>query len=241
MADDDLTEEDAPPAYPPSFRGMFFSFKGRLDRETFWLRGAFPLLAVFLVVQLLLGGIATYGLGVSFYGVGGPKIPEKPWVKGDFKKAGKNIVGTINVNTGPARLSAKFKALEATMRVEQTIIVGGRRLKATVAKNKNDPGVYDMDFRWTNYPKRLPEKPTKPRPSRLMQVLPNGVSFIFILALLWPAFAIGVKRLKDRDMAGWWSLIGIIPLVGQIWALVTLGFFKGTDGENRFGPDPLES
>ena len=30
----------------------------------------------------------------------------------------------------------------------------------------------------------------------------------------------------------------LIPYIGWVWALVELGFFKGTDGPNRFGPDP---
>lgn len=229
------------PAYPPSLLSMFFSFRGRLDRGVFWMRGALPLLALFVVVHGALAGLAIYGFGVSFYGMGGPRIAEKPWIKADFKKAEKNIIGTIRANTGPARLEAKLKALGTTRRVNRTIIVGGRKLNAVVTKNKNKPGVYDMDFRWANYPSPLPPKAEKPRPSHLKQVLANRLSIIFILLMLWPVLALGVKRLKDRDMAGWWALIGLIPLIGQVWALVTLGVFKGTDGENRFGPDPLET
>ena len=73
-----------------------------------------------------------------------------------------------------------------------------------------------------------------------------------------------VKRLHDRDKSGWWillfyltpSVLGSIantseqPLVGfvfgvgsfviSIWALVELGFLRGTVGPNRYGPDPLQ-
>ena len=47
-----------------------------------------------------------------------------------------------------------------------------------------------------------------------------------------------IKRLHDVDKSGWWyliifTIIGIIPLL--IWYCS-----KGTDGENRFGKDPLE-
>jgi uncharacterized membrane protein YhaH (DUF805 family) len=47
-----------------------------------------------------------------------------------------------------------------------------------------------------------------------------------------------VKRWHDRDKSGWWVLIALIPIVGPIWALVELGFLSGTEGPNRFGPDP---
>ena len=47
-----------------------------------------------------------------------------------------------------------------------------------------------------------------------------------------------IRRLHDVDRSGWWyliifTIIGIIPLL--IWYCT-----KGTDGDNRFGKDPLE-
>ena len=47
-----------------------------------------------------------------------------------------------------------------------------------------------------------------------------------------------IRRLHDVDKSGWWyliifTIIGIIPLL--MWYCS-----KGTDGENRFGKDPLE-
>lgn len=61
---------------------------------------------------------------------------------------------------------------------------------------------------------------------------------IWSLALLLPAITVGVRRLHDRDMSGWWLLLSLIPVLG---ALVLLFFFvqSGTAGTNRFGPDPL--
>ena len=57
------------------------------------------------------------------------------------------------------------------------------------------------------------------------------------LGFLIPSIAAGIRRLHDIDKSGWWMLIGLIPLVGLIVMLV---FFclRGTDGENRFGPQP---
>ncbi|MFO1119461.1 MAG: DUF805 domain-containing protein [Rhodospirillales bacterium] len=65
------------------------------------------------------------------------------------------------------------------------------------------------------------------------------LSSLFMLAALWPSWAVGVKRCHDRDRSGWFLLIGLIPIVGGIWLLVELGFLRGTIGPNKYGPDPL--
>lgn len=74
------------------------------------------------------------------------------------------------------------------------------------------------------------------------------VGYVLVLLLLafmailgaWSIFAVTVKRWHDRDKSGWWILIHLIPIFGSIYALVQLGFLKGTKGYNRFGPDPLK-
>ena len=63
---------------------------------------------------------------------------------------------------------------------------------------------------------------------------------LVLLPMLWPAFAVTIKRWHDRDKSGWWILINLIPVLGDLWSLIENGFLKGTPGENRFGPDPLE-
>ena len=62
---------------------------------------------------------------------------------------------------------------------------------------------------------------------------------ILTLLLLWPSICLYAKRWHDRDKSGWWSLIIFVPIIGSIWILVELGFLRGTEGPNRFGPDPL--
>jgi len=57
-----------------------------------------------------------------------------------------------------------------------------------------------------------------------------------MLLTLIPAFAVLARRLHDTDKSAWWMLLLIIPLAGII--LLVFSFLKGTDGENRFGPDP---
>jgi len=64
-------------------------------------------------------------------------------------------------------------------------------------------------------------------------------SVIVGLIVLYPTLALYTKRWHDRGKSGWWTLIIFIPLIGGIWALVELGFLKGTPGPNQYGPDPL--
>jgi uncharacterized membrane protein YhaH (DUF805 family) len=56
------------------------------------------------------------------------------------------------------------------------------------------------------------------------------------LGLAYVTLAVSAKRWHDRDKSAWWVLLGFVPIVGQIWSLVELGFLRGTPGANRFGP-----
>ena len=68
---------------------------------------------------------------------------------------------------------------------------------------------------------------------------------VFYLGILIPSIAVAVRRLHDRNMSGWWYLgfivLSAIPFVGVVASIAMLVIFclKGTDGDNRFGPDPL--
>ena len=87
---------------------------------------------------------------------------------------------------------------------------------------------------------------------------------LLYIPMLWIALAVGVKRLHDRNKSGWWLLFFyLVPAVLQgigdlleaplslvlylpafaigIWCLIELGFLRGTDGPNQYGPDPLQS
>ena len=63
------------------------------------------------------------------------------------------------------------------------------------------------------------------------------LSGLFMLAMLLPSIAVGIRRLHDTDRSGWWLLIGMIPLLG---AIVLIVFFvqDSKPGDNRFGPNP---
>jgi uncharacterized membrane protein YhaH (DUF805 family) len=86
---------------------------------------------------------------------------------------------------------------------------------------------------------------------------------VIILGLIYAGVAVGVKRLHDRNKSGWWLLLfyfvpgalqglagdsysgfslllSVAGFAVSIWALIELGFLRGTVGPNDYGPDPLE-
>ena len=69
---------------------------------------------------------------------------------------------------------------------------------------------------------------------------PAGNPFDEVMGILslWPIVALSVKRCHDRDRSGWFCLLYPLPLVNW-WVMVELWALPGTQGPNRFGPDPL--
>ena len=67
--------------------------------------------------------------------------------------------------------------------------------------------------------------------------LSNGV-LLATFPAAWIQLALQVKRWQDLDKSGWWILVSTIPIVGRLYAFFALGFTRGTEGPNRFGPDP---
>ena len=72
-----------------------------------------------------------------------------------------------------------------------------------------------------------------------------GLSMTTIQLLIVPiqifltiaSVALVIRRLHDTDRSGWWYLI-FLTIIG-IFVLVIWYCQKGTEGENRFGKDPL--
>ena len=91
-----------------------------------------------------------------------------------------------------------------------------------------------------------------------------GVALIGVLS--WAGMANAARRLHDRGKSAWWLLIMFAPIFALaflegvaealapdggllfavlrlpfvIWVFVELGCLRGVEGENRFGPDPLQ-
>lgn len=62
---------------------------------------------------------------------------------------------------------------------------------------------------------------------------------IISIASAIPSFMLVIRRLHDLDRPTWWCIGCLIPIVNFALAIYLL-FFKGTDGPNQYGPDPLE-
>ncbi|MDG1473010.1 MAG: DUF805 domain-containing protein [Ascidiaceihabitans sp.] len=73
-----------------------------------------------------------------------------------------------------------------------------------------------------------------------------GALFVVgMIALYIPYISVYVRRFHDRDLSGWWILgVFVLSNIPYLGVLISLAAFvitvlKGTDGENRFGEDPL--
>jgi uncharacterized membrane protein YhaH (DUF805 family) len=58
------------------------------------------------------------------------------------------------------------------------------------------------------------------------------------LVTLTPTIGVAVRRLHDVDRTGWWLLLEL-TIIGIFFPLLVWNCLKGTNGANRFGPDPL--
>ncbi len=61
-----------------------------------------------------------------------------------------------------------------------------------------------------------------------------------IVAAVYIAIVLGIKRCHDRGRTGWFLLVNFIPLL-NFWPAIELTFFKGTEGPNKYGSDPLQA
>lgn len=134
-----------------------------------------------------------------------------------------------------AEFSGRSRRMEYWMFILLTIIVGvvlaGPSYFSIVSAAMTDPAALDTD------------------PFGGLGILGMGslgLFGLFYLAILIPSIAVTVRRLHDRDMSGWWYLgfivASIIPFVGFIAsiAFIVVLALPGTDGPNRFGPDPMD-
>jgi FAD/FMN-containing dehydrogenase/uncharacterized membrane protein YhaH (DUF805 family)/SAM-dependent methyltransferase len=66
----------------------------------------------------------------------------------------------------------------------------------------------------------------------------HAITWILYVPLYWSLFALAIKRYHDIGRSGWWLLLLVIPLIGPAWVIWSLGFRKGIQAENRYGPIP---
>jgi len=63
------------------------------------------------------------------------------------------------------------------------------------------------------------------------------VLVLFVLAVLIPSIALGIRRLHDINMSGMFLLLCLIPFVNVI-AVFMLCVIEGNPNENQYGPVP---
>lgn len=59
---------------------------------------------------------------------------------------------------------------------------------------------------------------------------------VFVACSILPSYAMMFRRLHDVGRSGWWLLLSILPF-GEL-LLVYFEVQQGTEGNNRYGPDP---
>jgi uncharacterized membrane protein YhaH (DUF805 family) len=67
------------------------------------------------------------------------------------------------------------------------------------------------------------------------------VALILLIPVTWASFCIAVKRWHDRGRSGWWVVIGLVPLIGNLWGLIECGFLAGTQSGNKYGPSTAKA
>ena len=101
----------------------------------------------------------------------------------------------------------------------------------------------------------------------LINVNPKVLGLLISVVLLIPSYSLMIRRLHDLNRPGWWCIPSIIQVVLHLFTSISnpanmssmpsfvegvlslvnfaiaiyLLFFKGTDGFNQYGPDPLEA
>lgn len=67
--------------------------------------------------------------------------------------------------------------------------------------------------------------------------IPPFLTGLYSLAVLLPSLAVSVRRLHDTGKSGWWILIGIIPIIGDI-VLIIFYCFDSDQTDNKYGSNP---
>ncbi len=94
-------------------------------------------------------------------------------------------------------------------------------------------------------------------------LFPQLATLLMTLAFAWFFAVASIKRLHDRNKSGWWMVafvaapflygqfggwlrgsgveffVGLAVLIAFLWGFVEMSFLKGTNGPNRYGPNPL--
>ena len=80
----------------------------------------------------------------------------------------------------------------------------------------------------------------------VLSMIAFGLAGLYYLAVILPLLSVTIRRFHDRNLSGWWYLAGVVAgMIPYVNILASIALFvvtvlRGTDGDNRFGPDPLK-
>jgi uncharacterized membrane protein YhaH (DUF805 family) len=63
------------------------------------------------------------------------------------------------------------------------------------------------------------------------------IALLYGVIVASPLLAVAVRRLHDSGQSGWWLLMSVVPLIGQL-ALFGMFVNESEAGENEYGPEP---
>lgn len=64
-----------------------------------------------------------------------------------------------------------------------------------------------------------------------------ALSWVVLVAIALPFFALTARRLHDTGRSGWWQLVSLIPLIG-FFVLLYWMILGSDDGDNSYGERP---
>ena len=64
------------------------------------------------------------------------------------------------------------------------------------------------------------------------------IFFLTYAAVIYVSIVSYIKRLRDLDKNPWMALLTFVPLA-NIYLWIICAFFKGTEGQNQYGSNPL--
>ncbi len=76
-------------------------------------------------------------------------------------------------------------------------------------------------------------------PNSIIIALLAILCIVVVIASLYSAICLGIKRYHDRGKPGAWVLIQFVPAIGGLWYWIEAGCLRGESGPNAYGVDPL--
>ncbi|TDU28422.1 uncharacterized protein DUF805 [Panacagrimonas perspica] len=189
--------------------GFLFSAKGRITRKQYWL--SFLLYTGLMIAPLI------------FLGAG----------KGYTDYMGRSQKSQAESMLEPSMLVAE----EAAAPVEETPSM------EPDAASTDDEALAPESMESTEEAVVMEEPMTSLEPvtpvSGMAALATTGLFFVFLIALIYSAIVVQIKRWHDQNLTGWLWLINFTG-IGSLVTFVMCGFLRGTVGPNKYGPDPRD-